>query len=63
MNTVSSTQAQERKPLPLGLNIDGRHVWEHPVFGYSHIIDEEYQKKREAGLKYTDEMSLGPPVS
>lgn len=41
------------QPLPLSLNVDGKHVWESPIFGYNALIDEEYEKKREAALKYT----------
>lgn len=40
-------------PLPEGLNVDGRHVWEPPILDYSELIDEEYEQKRKAYLKYT----------
>lgn len=39
--------------LSFGLNIDGRHVWEPPILNYNHLIGNEYIKKREALLKYT----------
>mgnify|MGYP003308253267 CR=1 FL=1 len=41
-----------RRPLPQGLNIDGRPVWESPILDYHDLIGEEYEKKREAVLKY-----------
>lgn len=41
--------------LPDAPNADGRPVWEPPVFDYSEWIDqEEYEKKREAMLKWTN---------
>lgn len=40
-------------PLPEGLTLDGRHVWEPPILRYTHLIGEEYEKKREAVLKHT----------
>lgn len=33
-------------------NLDGRPVWEPPILCYDHLIGEEYEKKRESGLKY-----------
>ena len=42
-----------RQPLPVEKNIDGRPIWEPPIFDYSHLIGQEYEKQREAVLKYT----------
>ena len=38
--------------LPKELNVDGRPVWEPPVFGYNALISEEYYKKRDAIMKH-----------
>ena len=38
--------------LPDGRNINGRPVWEPPIFDYSQLIGEEYEKAREAVLKF-----------
>ena len=42
-----------RPPLAESRNIDGRPVWEPPVLAYTELIDEDYDKKREAALRYT----------
>lgn len=41
-------------PLPESKNLDGRPVWEPPAFCYDHLIGEEYEKKRESLMKYTN---------
>lgn len=40
--------------LPEDRNVDGRPIWEPPTFNYSMLIGDEYEKQREAVLKYTD---------
>lgn len=32
--------------MPERRNIDGKHMWEPPIFGYDHLIGGEYEKKR-----------------
>lgn len=34
------------------LNIEGRPVWEPPVFGYNALIGHEYKAKRDAVMKH-----------
>lgn len=46
-------RGKEHRPLPPAPNYDGTPVWVPPTFDYSHLIDEEYDKKREGVLKYT----------
>ena len=41
------------RPLPSSLNIDNRPVYSPPIFSYVSLVGEEYEKKREACLKYT----------
>lgn len=41
------------RPLPTAPNQYGRPVWEPPILDYSDLIDEEYEKKWKAALKYT----------
>ena len=43
-----------RRRLPKTLNPEGRPVWEPPVLDLSHLIGEEYKKKRESVMKYTN---------
>lgn len=38
--------------LPKQLNVEGRPVWEPPVFGYNAMIGEEYDNKRAAIMKH-----------
>lgn len=45
-------QPPSRRPLPLDRNLDGRPVWEPPILDYSDLIEEEYEQKRKAVLKY-----------
>lgn len=40
--------------LPTFPNLAGRPIWEPPILNYTKLIDEEYDKKREAALKFTD---------
>ena len=40
--------------LPDGRNVDGRPVWEPPIFDYSQWIEDEYEKKREAMLEFME---------
>lgn len=42
------------QPLPSGLTIDQRQVWEPPIFNYTEFIDDVYDKKRKAVLEYTN---------
>lgn len=42
-----------RRPLPHSRTAEGRLVWEPPILDYSDLIGEEYEKKREAVLKFT----------
>lgn len=56
---VNTEQRGElRLPIPHGLpdskNADGRPVWEPPIFAYDELIREEYDQKRKAYLKYTN---------
>lgn len=39
--------------LAIPRNCDERPMWEPPIFDYSWLIGEEYEKKREAMLEYT----------
>lgn len=39
--------------LPTSHNMDGKHVWERSILAYNDLIGEEFEKKREAVLKYT----------
>lgn len=50
-NTVDKAR-HVRRPLPEAKNADGRPLWEPPIFDYSAWIGEEYEKQREAVLKY-----------
>lgn len=43
-----------RRVLPDTKNADGRPVWEPPTFSYSHLVNEAYEKKRDAVLEYFD---------
>lgn len=49
----SNRENKQQLPLPAGRNADGRPVCEPPIFDYSALIGEEYDKKRDAVLKYT----------
>lgn len=51
---MATSQPVSRLPPSLGPNPDGRPVWEPPILRYSDLIDEEYEKKREAAMKYTN---------
>lgn len=57
MANVDSTShvdsGRKQAGLPDVPNIDGRPIWEPPIFDYSDLIGEEYEKKREAAWKYT----------
>lgn len=47
--------AQIPQPLPITPRPDGRPVWEPPILDYLELIGEEYEKKREAVMKYTSD--------
>lgn len=51
MLTVPPTR---HRSLPLGRNMEGHTVWESPVFNYSHYSGDEWEKKREAVMRYTE---------
>lgn len=38
--------------LPEGKNIDGRSVEKPPIFNYSDLIGDEYEKKKETVMKF-----------
>ena len=42
-----------RQPLPSSRNMSNRPVCSPPIFDYTSLIDESYEKKPEAALKYT----------
>lgn len=46
-------ERMQRTSLADASNVDGRPIWEPPIFDYSDLIGEEYEKKREAAWKYT----------
>lgn len=48
------SEQQSSLALPTTQNVDGRPVWEPPVLDYSELIDEAYEKKREAMVKFTN---------
>lgn len=50
---MSSRQPSVTRPLPEGRNLDGRSVWEPPIFAYDELIGEKYEKRHEAALNYT----------
>lgn len=62
VNSVSSLKLErqspikttKRRPLPDSKNVDGRPIWEPPVFCYDALIGEGYEQKRKAYLKYTN---------
>ena len=39
--------------VPDTANCDRLPVWEPPIFNYSDLIDEEYEKKHQAVVEYT----------
>lgn len=47
-------QTSHSRGLPDSQNVDGRPVWEPPIFSYDHLIGEEYEQKRKAFLKYNN---------
>lgn len=46
------SRTEDNFPSPRGRKRNGRPVWEPPTFDYSRHIGEEYEKQREAILKY-----------
>lgn len=46
-------------PLPEGRASEGRPLWEPPILSYSDHVGEEYEKKREALLKYCKDDAVG----
>ena len=54
MSFVRQESPMARQRLPKTLNSEGRPVWEPPILDLSHLIGEEYDKKRESVMKYTN---------
>lgn len=52
-NPVDGIPRWKPHGLPQTTRTDGRHVWEPPNLSYSALIGDQYEKKREAVLKYT----------
>lgn len=50
---MSNSTSGNRPPLFCTLRSDGGPAWEPPIIAYSDMIDEEYEKNREAAMKYT----------
>lgn len=48
------SEQQSSLALPSFQDVDSRPVWEPPVLDYSELIDEAYEKKREAMVKFTN---------
>lgn len=45
---------KQRQPLPIEPRDDGRPAWESPASDYYNHIGEQYENKREAVMKYTN---------
>ena len=52
--SLSAWEPLPRGSLPESRNQNGRPVWEPPVFCYDHLTGEEYEKKCESLMKYTN---------
>lgn len=53
-SSLSSSTELEPRGRPDAKNIDGRPVWESPVFCYDDLISDEYDKRRKSVLKYAN---------